>query len=48
MRHANVSITMDKYLQAISADKREAQSRIVRALPFPNVPKLLTGTPVTV
>jgi integrase len=35
MRHANVSVTMDKYVQAIGADKREAQSRIVRALPFP-------------
>jgi integrase len=36
MRHANVSITMDKYVQAIGADKREAQSRIVRAIPFPS------------
>jgi integrase len=57
MRHANVSVTMDRYVQAIGADKREAQSRIVRAIPFPektweqipfpNVPRRLTGTAVT-
>jgi site-specific recombinase XerD len=35
MRHANVSITMDRYVQAISEAKREAQSRIVQAIPFP-------------
>jgi site-specific recombinase XerD len=38
MRHANVSVTMDRYVQAIGADKPEAQSRIVRAISFPNVP----------
>ena len=48
MRHANVSVTMDRYVQAIGADKRAAQSRIVQALPFPNVPRLLTGTAATV
>jgi integrase len=48
MRHANVSVTMDKYVQAIGADKRMAQSRIVRSLPFPNVPTRLTGTAATV
>jgi integrase len=48
MRHANVSVTMDKYVQAIGADKRAAQSRIVRVLPFPNVPTRLTETAATV
>jgi hypothetical protein len=58
MRHANVSVTMDQYVQAIGADKREAQSGIVQALPFPretweqslfpDVPRRLTGTAVTV
>jgi integrase len=36
MRHANVRITMDCYVQAITEAKREAQSRIIRAIPFPS------------
>jgi hypothetical protein len=36
MRHANVNITMDRYVQAITEAKREAQSRIIRAIPFPS------------
>jgi integrase len=35
LRHANVSITMDRYVQAVTPAKREAQSRIVRLIPFP-------------
>jgi integrase len=42
LRHANVSITMDRYVQAVTPAKREAQSRIVRLLPFPSVPTRLT------
>jgi len=37
LRHANVSITMDRYVQAVTPAKREAQSRIVASIPFPNV-----------
>lgn len=48
MRHANVSVTMDRYVQAIGADKPEAQSRIVRAISFPNDPRRLTDSAVTV
>jgi integrase len=44
MRHANVSITMDRYVQAVTPAKREAQSRIVASIPFPNVPTRLTET----
>jgi integrase len=47
MRHANASITMDKYVQAVTPAKREAQSRLVQAIPFPNVPTRLTETAVT-
>jgi integrase len=47
MRHANVSITLDKYVQAVTPAKREAQSRLVQAIPFPNVPTRLTETAVT-
>ncbi|MGE5113604.1 MAG: tyrosine-type recombinase/integrase [Acidobacteriaceae bacterium] len=43
LRHANVSITMDRYVQAVTPAKREAQSKLVRLLPFPSVPKQLTG-----
>jgi Phage integrase family len=42
MRHANVSITMDRYVQAVSDAKREAQSRVVRDVPFPSVPAPVT------
>jgi excisionase family DNA binding protein len=48
MRHANASITMDKYVQAVTPAKREAQSRIVRSIPFPSVPRSLTATSVSV
>jgi integrase len=47
MRHSNVSVTMDRYVQAIGTDKREAQSRIVKSIPFPTVPTPLTETAVT-
>ena len=48
MRHANVSITMDRYVQSVTPAKREAQARLVQAIPFPNVPAGLTETAVTV
>jgi integrase len=47
MRHANASITMDRYVQAVTPAKREAQSRLVQAIPFPTVPTRLTETVVT-
>ena len=47
LRHANVSITMDRYVQAVTPAKREAQSRLVQAIPFPNVPTQLTETAAT-
>jgi len=48
MRHANASITMDRYVQAVTPAKREAQSRVVNSIPFPSVPTPLTETAVTV
>jgi integrase len=48
LRHANVSITMDRYVQAVTPAKREAQSRIVASIPFPNVPGRLTDSNVSV
>jgi hypothetical protein len=48
MRHANASITMDRYVQAISEARREAQSRIVQAIPYPNESRLLTDVSVSV
>lgn len=48
MRHANASITMDKYVQAVTPAKRNAQSRIVKMLPFPNVPTRLTEVAASV
>jgi hypothetical protein len=47
MRHANASITMDRYVQAVTPAKREAQSRMVNSIPFPSVPTPLTETAVT-
>lgn len=47
MRHANASITMDRYVQAVTPAKREAQSRVVNSIPFPSVPTPLTETAVT-
>ena len=47
MRHANASITMDRYVQAVTPAKREAQSRVVNSIPFPSVPTSLTKTAVT-
>jgi len=47
LRHANVSITMDRYVQAVTPAKREAQSRIVKVLPFPSVPTRLTDEAAT-
>jgi integrase len=43
MRHANASITMDRYVQAVTPAKREAQSRLVQAIPFPNTVSLRQG-----
>jgi integrase len=48
MRHANASITMDRYVQAVTPAKRDAQSRVVNSIPFPNVPRPLTVPPVSV
>jgi integrase len=48
MRHANVSITLDKYVQSVTPAKRTAQNRVVRVIPFPSVPKGLTDATVTV
>jgi integrase len=36
MRPANVSITMDRYVQAVTPAKRDAQVQIVHSIPFPN------------
>ncbi len=47
MRHANASVTMDRYVQAVTPAKREAQSRVVNSIPFPSVPTPLTETVVT-
>jgi integrase len=47
MRHANASITLDRYVQAVTPAKREAQSRLVHAVPFPNVPTRLTEVTAT-
>jgi integrase len=47
MRHANASITMDRYVQAVTPAKREAQSRVVNSIPFPSVPTPLTETAAT-
>ena len=53
MRHANASITMDRYVQAVTSAKREAQARLVQAIPFPvavfpDVPTRLTEAAATV
>jgi integrase len=48
MRHANASITMDRYVQAVTPAKRDAHSRIVRMLPFPSVPTRLTDAAASV
>jgi site-specific recombinase XerD len=47
MRHANASITMDRYVPPVTPAKREAQSRLVQAIPFPSVPTQLTDVAVT-
>jgi integrase len=43
MRHANISVTMDKYVQALTPAKREAQRGIVGLLD-PNGPTLLKSS----
>ena len=48
LRHANAGITMDKYVQAMTSAKRNAHSRVVKAIPFPNVPTRLTEAAVSV
>ncbi len=40
MRHANVSITMDRYVQAVGEQKKQAQRSVV-ALLAPNGPTML-------
>jgi hypothetical protein len=40
MRHANISVTMDKYVQAVTPAKRLAQRRVAGLLD-PNRPTLL-------
>jgi hypothetical protein len=47
MRDANVSVTMDRYVQAVAPAKRRAHSGIVGLLD-PIGPTPLTETPVTV
>jgi len=47
LRHANVSITMDRYVQAVTPAKREAQSRVVKLIPFPSVPTRASGDAAT-
>jgi hypothetical protein len=46
MRHANVSVTMDRYVQAITPAKRQAQRGILVQLD-PNGPTLLTDGSAT-
>jgi integrase len=43
MRHANISVTMNIYAQAITQTKRDAQSRVVRLLLDENEEKPSTG-----
>jgi integrase len=40
MRHANVSITMDRYVQAVGEQKKQAQHSVVSLL-APNGPTML-------
>ena len=47
MHHANASVTMDRYVQAVNPAKRQAQQGIVGLL-FPDVPTRLTVERVTV
>lgn len=47
LRHANVSITMDRYVQAVTPAKREAQSRVVKLISFPSVPTRASGDAAT-
>ena len=47
-RCANLSLTMDRYVQAVTPAKREAQGRILASIPFPNVPTRLTDVAVSV
>src|ERR1017187_559659 len=46
MRHANVSITMDRYVQAVGEQKRQAQHSVVGLL-APNGPTALTIPPAS-
>jgi integrase len=46
MRHANVSVTMDKYVQAVTPAKREAQRGIVGLLD-PNGPTRVARLPAS-
>ena len=32
MRHANLKVTMDTYVQAVTDEKREAQNKVVKLL----------------
>ena len=46
MRHANVNVTMDRYVQAVTPAKRAAQRGIVGLL-FPSVPAQAPAKPVS-
>ena len=41
LRHANLKITMDTYVQAVSDDKRNAQSKVVKML-LPGIRKAVS------
>jgi integrase len=47
MRHANVSVTMDRYVQAVTPAKRRAQRGVLALLdpsgPTPEVPRTVTS-----
>lgn len=36
MRHANLKVTMDTYVQAVTDEKREAQNKVVK-MPLPAI-----------
>ena len=46
MRHANVSVTMDRYVQAVTPAKKQAQRGILAQLD-PDGPTLLTDASAT-
>jgi integrase len=42
LRHANLKVTMDTYVQAVSDEKRKAQSKVVKML-LPGIRKKGSG-----